>query len=231
MRRLSKIFKEINWKYSIGELFLIVSGILIALALNQWNERRKLFDRETDMLKELKVSLENDMEDILINKRMHEESYKSAILLLDHLNSGKSYKDTLNPHFGKVIGSTIFLTDDAAYNNLQDKGRQLISNDSIRTNLSTLYAHDYKYIVALEDKDSQNLLLHLKPYYAQHFKNFSLFKTAEPISYDQLIEDPLYISHLEWIRDTRSYSVFKYRTIKNKVEYILEMLDQELENR
>lgn len=228
MKKLYKIIKGINWKYSLGELFLIVSGILIALALNQWNERRKLYERETDMLKELRVSLSNDLVDILVNKEIHEQSYNSALLLLNHLKSGKSYKDTLDQHFGKVIGSTIFLTDDAAYNNLQDKGRQLITNDSIRAQLSILYAHDYKYIVALEEIDSQNLLFNLKPYYTRHFKNFSLFRSAEPRNYEHLIEDPIYISNLEWIRDNRIYTVSKYRAIKQKVENIINMLDEEL---
>ena len=231
MGRLSKIFKKIDWKYSLGELFLIVSGILIALALNQWNEKRKIYDRETEMLKELKVSLKNDMEDILINLNVHNQSYDSAILLLDHLKSKRSYNDTLDPHFGKVLGTTIFLTDDAAYNNLQDKGRHLVTNDSIRAKLSKLYAHDYKFIVALEEIDSQNLLLHLKPYYTRHFKNFSLFKNAEPRNYDFLIEDPEYISQLEWIRDNRRYTVYRYKTIKDKVENIIGMLDEELRDR
>lgn len=231
MGRLSKIFKKIDWKYSLGELILIVSGILIALALNQWNEKRKLYDRETEMLKDLQVSLKNDMGDILINLDVHNNSYNSTILLLDHLKAKRPYNDTLDPHFGKALGTTIFLTDDAAYNNLQDKGRHLVTNDSIRADLSILYAHDYKFIAALEEIDSQNLLLHLKPFYTRHFKNFKLFKNAEPINYDYLIEDPEYISQLEWIRDNRIYTVSRYKTIKNNVGNIIDMLDKELRDR
>jgi hypothetical protein len=231
MRRLPKIFKKIDWKYSIGELILIVSGILIALALNQWNEKRKLYDKETEILRELKVSLKNDMEDILINLDVHNQSYNSVMVLLDHLKSKRSYNETLDPHFGKVLGTTIFLTDDAAYNNLQDKGRHLVTNDSIRANLSILYAHDYKFIVALEEIDNQNLLFHLKPFYTQHFKNFRLFRSAKPRNYNYLIKDPEYISQLEWIRDNRIYTVSRYKTIKNKVENILDLLDEELKNR
>lgn len=231
MSRLTRIIKEINWKYSLGELVLIVSGILIALALNQWNERRKLYDTETKMLNELQVSLKNDMEDILINLKMHEESYNSAIILLDHLKAKRAYNDTLDSHFGKVLGTTIFLTDDAAYNNLQDKGRYLVTNDSIKAQLSILYAQDYKYITALEEIDGQNLLFNLKPYYTRHFKNFSLFRNAKPRNYDYLIEDPVYISQLEWIRDNRIFTVYRYKTIKRKVEKIISMLDEELRGR
>ena len=31
---------KLDWKYAIGELFIVVAGVLLALAIDQWNERR-----------------------------------------------------------------------------------------------------------------------------------------------------------------------------------------------
>jgi hypothetical protein len=38
------------FKYAIGEIILVVIGILIALSINNWNENRKLKSSELKML-------------------------------------------------------------------------------------------------------------------------------------------------------------------------------------
>jgi len=45
-------------KYAIGEIVLVVIGILIALQINNWNEYRKLKKVELDLLYDLKDVLE-----------------------------------------------------------------------------------------------------------------------------------------------------------------------------
>ena len=46
------------FKYAIGEIFLVVIGILIALQINQWNENRK----ENNALKTLTENLNNEFQ-------------------------------------------------------------------------------------------------------------------------------------------------------------------------
>ena len=38
MSRVSRIVTAVNWRYAVGEVLLIVVGILIALAVADWNE-------------------------------------------------------------------------------------------------------------------------------------------------------------------------------------------------
>src|SRR6056300_629102 len=40
-------------RYAIGEIFLVVIGILIALQINNWNESRKLKEKEQIVLNQL----------------------------------------------------------------------------------------------------------------------------------------------------------------------------------
>ena len=47
-------------RYALGEIVLVVIGILIALAINNWNENRKERIQEQKVLTELLTSLEHN---------------------------------------------------------------------------------------------------------------------------------------------------------------------------
>ena len=74
-----KYAKSYNYfKYAIGEIILVVFGILIALQVNNWNEDRKSNRREILLLKNVLGSLERDS--ILI------EDIDSKITSIQYLN-------------------------------------------------------------------------------------------------------------------------------------------------
>ncbi|WP_417200046.1 DUF6090 family protein [Bizionia sp.] len=45
------------FKYAIGEIILVVIGILIALSINNWNENRKHASAEQEFFKSIKNDL------------------------------------------------------------------------------------------------------------------------------------------------------------------------------
>lgn len=78
--------------YAIGEIFLVVIGILIALQVNNWNESRKAKAISDSTLESLKVELTEDRSQLqqanTFNKRILNESeiYMNNKLDLDSLN-------------------------------------------------------------------------------------------------------------------------------------------------
>ena len=50
------------FKYAIGEIILVVIGILIALQINNWNEGRKNDEKETILIKNIVDDLSSDIE-------------------------------------------------------------------------------------------------------------------------------------------------------------------------
>ena len=51
-------------KYAIGEIILVVFGILIALQINNWNENRKDSVQEIAILKSLQNDIQSDLRDL-----------------------------------------------------------------------------------------------------------------------------------------------------------------------
>lgn len=75
LRKLrKKNMKSTYFKYAIGEIVLVVVGILLALNINNWNESRK----EKKNLNELVTSLINDFKDTdrLLSQAIEETDYK-----------------------------------------------------------------------------------------------------------------------------------------------------------
>ena len=54
-------------RYAVGEIVLVVIGILIALQINNWNEERKQKQKEIVNLIAIKEDLEHDLKTEFIN--------------------------------------------------------------------------------------------------------------------------------------------------------------------
>ena len=97
-----KIFKHIRskWFHYGFETLAVVVGILIAFALDNWNDERKQQELELKTLIELKNALQSDLEDIIHNANRHKNAQISCELLIDHMDGNLPYHDSLAKHFG-----------------------------------------------------------------------------------------------------------------------------------
>lgn len=129
--------------YAIGEIILVVIGILIALQINNWNEDQKLIKQEIKALKELREGFKEDNIDLSINIFALKKASNSGFLLLNELNSNRPYNDSLSKHFSNSLFHTRLISNDGPYEVLKMKGLDLISNDSLRKRIINM--HDNKY--------------------------------------------------------------------------------------
>ena len=131
--------------YALGEIVLVVIGILIALQINNWNEDRKNALLERDYLHAISADLENL---IVATQRIYVDRFDQKI---ENLKLAKTYaedpyalKDTLTflntVSIGAMSFSGLYLADDGAYQELISTGNlRLIKNDSLRKQLSEFY--------------------------------------------------------------------------------------------
>jgi Family of unknown function (DUF6090) len=65
-------------KYAIGEIALVIIGILIALSINSWYSNWKLKSEEQDLLKDLRTEVNSNIEALKIVINEHEKSYAAG---------------------------------------------------------------------------------------------------------------------------------------------------------
>jgi hypothetical protein len=122
-------------RYAIGEILLVVIGILIALSINNWNENRKDQRRVKSHLKEIQSELEFDLKEINRIIKEQETSYEASLYLQNFLNNRIIKIDTQKLKLTLLQTGllTIFNSSNGAFNNLINSGDiQLIKDDTLK---------------------------------------------------------------------------------------------------
>ncbi len=126
-------------KYAIGEIILVVVGILIALSINNWNENQKLKVKELSVYKELRSELTESRKDALGDLSDIERNQKSSSIVLNIIVSKKFNMDTLRNHLPYTYDIELFSPPTSAFESLKSIGFDVLSNDSLRLAISNLY--------------------------------------------------------------------------------------------
>lgn len=126
-------------KYALGEIILVVIGILIALSINNWNEDRKSEARKQDYYVQLLDDLNNDIisaEKIIEEFSDHQKKYKDYLSLYDTegLTPLKAYRQIT----GLPLISTPLTFNTNTIESLQNSGDIGLIPPSIRNKLMDL---------------------------------------------------------------------------------------------
>ena len=140
--------------YAIGEVFLVMIGILLALQVNNWNEGRKSKKFEIRLLTELKETLKGDYFKVNMVQQFNQRDLSSCRVILKHLDQNMPYHDSLMMHFRQANNWSKLMLATSAYDNAKSYGLHFIKDDSTRTFLSQLYEYQ---IVWSETQDERQM--------------------------------------------------------------------------
>lgn len=95
--------------YAVGEIFLVVIGILIALSINNWNTERINRKQEKEYLSRIVVDLEKDLENLEATFTRYQQKLIVGKIVVDQLGENNSdfflttdaYRDALKRFNGK----------------------------------------------------------------------------------------------------------------------------------
>ncbi|MDX1462929.1 MAG: DUF6090 family protein [Marinirhabdus sp.] len=137
--------------YAIGEIILVVIGILIALQINNANEARKLAAYEEKLLSQLQEDLKLNVADLELNISLQEKTINSIDVLLEHFESNEPYNDSLEVHYSNSALWTKFVVNAGAYKTIEAKGLDFISDVELRNLIFRIYEGNLNWLQQMEN--------------------------------------------------------------------------------
>ena len=130
-------------KYAIGEIILVVFGILIALSINNWNEDVKNKRSEIHYLKRIVNDLENDISEFELTKETAQKRNDRVLFLLDVLKEVDLVQKSPDYFVTSIViaGYTHRPTiSNHSFEELKSVGRlSLIRNEELRVSITKYY--------------------------------------------------------------------------------------------
>ena len=159
------------FKYAVGEILLVMIGILLALQVSNWNDKRIAQKNEVKILSQLNQDFKVNLKELT---GIHENlimSNKYGLKFLTHLNEGKAYSDSI-PIWIDFYGThNIFNNANTTYKNLENSDKTVITSDSLRIRITLMYERDFANVHTRE----RMLYEEYSPDYKKElFKNFKL---------------------------------------------------------
>ncbi len=219
------------FKYAIGEIVLVVIGILIALSINNWNEERKLETQEIKILKELLVNLRADSTDHASNFEWYDHASKSSAIVVQSLESRTPWNDTMAEHYGWIFMKGLANLNTSAYDNLKSQGFNLINSDSIRNALTHLYSSEYDRYLKYEKEfsiDNSNMLV--IPVLLKRLRMDEWWH-ATPLDYETLLDDVEFREVVRFKGITMAFMRGHCASSLEGVIKLMRMIERELDKR
>lgn len=239
-------------RYAVGEILLVVIGILIALQIDTWNETRKDKLRVRLHLEELRTELKSDLErwqEVMIYFDVVD---KAGLYLHKFLAGPVEQTDSLHLAESYLIAGHLafFNVTDVSYNNLVNSGDiNNIENDSIIRLLGLLHSDEEwskKYVnggmADVYNAYHNYMVKHVSPLMVrQDFIRFnSILRTPEDlpgqtlngssINWENVRRDSTYRQLLNQVVANRIIQKMTYLEWKRDIVEIIGIIDKELKN-
>lgn len=215
--------------YAIGEILLVVIGIVIALSISKWNS--DVNDKETEqrLLYELSQGIKNDK--LLIENELFKTN--NAISNLNKLDSLLKYdipkpNEDLNHLFGTVYGMKHLRLNLALYENLKSVGLGIVEDEKLRAQIIRVFEYHYAQIGGILDVES-DINQVIRPYYLSNFISIKFSEYAIPIDIEKLWIDSYYKNIIYYRIETLEVNqkVFYKNSITN-INLLLKLIDNSL---
>lgn len=238
-RQLSDDFRPLKYiRYAVGEIVLVVVGILIALQINNWNVRQEMKAREIEMLKLLQSDLKEGLEEFDQSIRQYDRARKSINYLLEYMEADKPYTDSLKQHFFNttLYWGTSDLTN-ATYESLKSVGTDLISNSELRDNLALVFEEydswiekdESKYVDLILDAGNNIFNTRFLDYWNGDLVEGQYVGQMVPLDFETLKHDQKYLFFLRSLKNQMKWLVEEpISATKSKVQLLADAIDREL---
>jgi len=203
------------FKYAIGEIILVVLGILIALQINNWNEKRKLKAEEKELITNLSLSFErklNELENKNAGRTKNINGINSLLKIISYQDQSVADKEMFNflqDMFMWYAVNEEFSIIDMLYSS----GKiNLISNDSLKAKLISW--PDFMEEMLEEQRVVQDLVVNkLNPLISTYISSANLANSFKQNMDTTVIESPFPNDFIGLLKDRNFESLIAQKYI------------------
>lgn len=225
--------------YAIGEIALVMIGILLALQVNNWNEKRKAKVKEVEVLEDFQKGLTFDIKQLDSIVFQYDRAKFAINKILQHLEKDLPYTDSLDIYFFDTTlvfdsgGLTV-----GAYETLKSNGFDLISNKEIRDLVILVYDEfnpwldkwEQRYINKIFEAKQNLFNSRFVDSWNGDYRDPNVNGRMKPINYELLKNDQEFKYYLRTQLNDMGWLVYKpTRNTQIECKKLLNLINKELD--
>jgi len=214
--------------YAIGEIALVVIGILIALQINNWNEFRKDRVKEREVLVDVVSDLERNCENLTNVIESNNACDRAADLIISMIHGDPSPTDSLPKLFhGARIGATSNLSlTVVGFEALKNTGFDILQSDTLKDAILDLYEAYYPRLMNFAEMFAERRPERMKFIDQRFITEYGGRLTA--IDLDALLDDIEYFIFLKRLKQDRYAINNRSQRSLRETQKVLQLIQDEL---
>ncbi|MGH1383433.1 hypothetical protein [Kordia sp.] len=226
----SKIKKYLT--YAVGEIILVVVGILIALQIDGWKEQQEVNQHEYNILQNLYRDLSATKDELERDVKANKISKSNLEIALNHLNKNTEYTSAMDTLFPAIANWESPLPTFATYEIFKIEGIRIIKSKKIKEGIIKFHESTLGFIINDYDKAEWALFENITmPFIAENLSYFLQDETVslKPNNYTELSKNPKFRNILTLTMAMRGKGLAFYETSINELNELLLLIENEIE--
>lgn len=242
--------------YAVGEILLVMIGILLALQVNNWNENQKKERTVKTILVQIAKDLNRNLADMSGDVVIHRMGYQSNLKITEALLNNEPYQPEMAFDFWCLKTDEYIFPVTTGYDKLKELGVSSIHNPELEDLLLAIYESIMPRI-SKESHFTPDLDEYFSEYYFTHFKyntdlnlryeikfpqdTISYPRRVEseygvetvtlgyvPLDYEALTSDEQFMIMLKESIQFRRYKLSRYDGLIDVTEQAIKLINEEL---
>ena len=219
--------------YAMGEIMLVMIGILLALQVNNWNEWRKDRIKEKAHLQEIAATAESNI--LLLGNRIRRinNRSRSGDLVYTYLTTRDSSLE-IKPedwHWA-LMGHGDLTLSSSGYESLKSQGFDLLTNIELKSQIVNLFENSYQKLVS-EQEWSKSIRPDQDKFTIEHFstnkdENGKSIFGKIPRDKSFLLDNYYFHGLIEAAIGQGSFYLRRFQNTMDETEHVLQQIKHEL---
>lgn len=155
-------------RYAIGEIILVVIGILIALQINNWNQNKNNVAQANKHLATLKLNLEDDLKQAQILLYNADSMIQHSATLLDQFKTLKPVDDKVQMYIISLMLEHNIEVNKSGIDVLINSNSMTYINEELQVKILNYYRH-IEQLISREENANTDIKLMYEPYVKEHY--------------------------------------------------------------